>query len=111
MTKDELSIQKDSIDETDNIDETSSSQNLLSQFERTLSSSSEFNPSITFRNSSLSLTALDNEDVWSINDDNLPDTSLRSPSDDESMVYQRLPDELRIVEATMDSDFDQLGQS
>ena len=108
MSKDEPSIWKESIDEPDNIDESSSSQNLLSEFDQTLSSSSEFNLSIAARNSSLSLTVLGNEDAWTINDDHLPE--IISDDDDESMLYHRLPDELHVVQATMDSDLDQLGR-
>ena len=106
ILKDEPSVLKKTTDEADDLYDTSSSDNLLSQFEHTFSSSSDFNLSNALQNSSLSLAALDHEDAPTIDDENLPGTS----SDDESMLYHRLSDELNIVQATLESDLEQLGR-
>lgn len=90
--------------ENKSFDDTVSSNNYFYEFEQTLSSSSERDLSIALQSlnytSSLSLTTLDNQDTL------LPPT--QTTSDNESVLYLRLSNELNIVEATLDSDLDRI---
>jgi len=99
--------------ENESIDDTTSSNNFLYEFERTLSSSSELDLSIFLQSlndtSSLSLTNLDNQQELTT-DDNMSLTPTHIASDDESVLYSRLSEELNIAEATFDSDLDRIGR-
>ncbi len=104
-------INKNIDDDNESFDDTTSSNNFLSEFEDTLSSSSssELNLSIILETSSLSLTLLDNNQQEFITDnENMSLTSTQTISDNESVLYLRLSDELNIVEATLDSDLDRI---
>ena len=88
---------------------TTSSNNCLFEFEHhwSSSSSSELHLSLILQpseeTSSLSLTALDNA---TIDDDSMSLTVEQSSSEEESVLYLRLSDELNIAEATLDSDLE-----
>ena len=96
--------------------DTTSSNNYLYEFEKTFSSSSssELNLSIAFQSfndlSSLSLTLLDNQQESTTDEEeNSSLTPIQLTSDNESVLYLRLSDELNITEATLDSDLDRIG--
>ncbi len=96
--------------------DTTSSNNYLYEFEKTLSSSSlsELNLSIAFQSfndlSSLSLTVLDSQQESTTDEEeNSLLTPIQLTSDNESVLYLRLSDELNIIEATLDSDLDRRG--
>ncbi|CAF4967363.1 unnamed protein product, partial [Rotaria sp. Silwood1] len=81
------------------------------------SSLSDLNLSIALQSiddvSSLPLSILDNEEYLSTNDadDNkslLLYTSIQVTSDNESVLYSRLPNELNIGTATFDSDLEKI---
>jgi hypothetical protein len=94
--------------ETESIDDTASSNNFYYEFEQILSSSSsELDLSIALQNdtSSLSLTILDNQHELTT-DDSVSLTPTQLTSDNESVLYLRLEDELNIGEATLDSDLE-----
>ncbi|CAF2702261.1 unnamed protein product [Rotaria sp. Silwood2] len=120
LTKEEIStvINTNNENEKESINDTTSSNNLLGEFEQTLfssSSSSELDLSIALQSlndtSSLSLTSLDNQqNLITDDDENISLTPIRIKSDDESVLYLRLSDELNIAEATFDSDLDRIDR-
>lgn len=92
-----------------------SSEETLFQFQS--ASSSELNLTVDLQslneNSSLSLTALenDNENDLTNDEESLSLTiEQRSSSDEESVLFLRLPDELNIIEATLDSDLERIDR-
>ncbi len=92
-----------------------SSNNTLFNFDYTFSSSSELNLSIALQSindmSSLPLSALDNQEYLTTDDaDNtsLSLTASQLTSDNESVLYLRLPNELNIGAATLDSDLERI---
>jgi hypothetical protein len=94
-----------------------SSNNTLFNFDYTFSSSSELNLSIALQSindmSSLPLSALDNQDYLTTDDaDNtsLSLTASQLTSDNESVLYLRLPNELNIGVATLDSDLERIDR-
>jgi hypothetical protein len=106
------------IQEIDFIDSNSiSSNNTLFNFDHTFSSSSELNLSIALQSindmSSLPLSALDSEEYLT-NDDrdntSLSLTTSQITSDNESVLYSRLPNELNIGAATLDSDLERMDR-
>jgi len=106
------------IQEIDFIDSNSiSSNNTLFNFDYTFSSSSELNLSIALQSindmSSLPLSALDSEEYLT-NDDrdntSLSLTTSQITSDNESVLYSRLPNELNIGAATLDSDLERMDR-
>jgi hypothetical protein len=100
--------------ENPSLADTTSSNDLYFEFERTLSlsSESELNLSIAIQSlnetSSLSLSVLDNQEEMVINDKDISLTPTQTISDNESVLYLRLSEELNIVEATLDSDLDKI---
>jgi hypothetical protein len=115
-TKEEPSIMIKTImeDENQSITDTISSKNLFDELEQTLSSSSELDLSIALQSlndsSSLSLTAFDNEQKLTTDDECMSLTPTQLTSDNESVLYSRLSDELNIAEATFDSDVERIGR-
>jgi hypothetical protein len=113
-TKEESSVLINNEDNDD--DDTTSSNNFLFEFEQTLSSSSssELDLSIALQSlndlSSLSLTALNNQQDSTTDDDDQSLTPTQITSDDESVLYLRLSDELNITEATLDSDLERIDR-
>ncbi len=95
-----------------------SSNNTLFNFDYTYSSSSELNLSIALQSiddmSSLPLSALDNqEDLITDDEENqtrLSITPSQIISDNESVLYLRLPNELNIDAATLDSDLERIDR-
>jgi hypothetical protein len=95
-----------------------SSNNTLFNFDYTCSSSSELNLSIALQSiddmSSLPLSALDNqEDLITDDEENqtrLSITPSQIISDNESVLYLRLPNELNIDAATLDSDLERIDR-
>ncbi|CAF4025967.1 unnamed protein product, partial [Rotaria sordida] len=117
LTKEEISNAMSTIneDEKESINNTTSSNNLQYEFGQKLlsssSASSELDLSIASQllndTSSLSLTSLGNQQKLVTDDDeNIPLTPIQITSDNESVLYLRLSDELNIAEATFDSDLD-----
>jgi hypothetical protein len=90
-----------------------SSNNTLFNFDQTFSSSSELNLSLALQSindiSSLRLSALDNQEYLTNNEEE-NHTSLSITSDNESVLYLRLPNELNIGAATLDSDLERIDQ-
>ena len=93
-----------------------SSDNTLFNYDYTCSSSSELNLSLVFQStddlSSLPLSILDNQEYVSA-DGEEENTSLsltisQLTSDNESVLYLHLPNELIIDEATLDSDLERI---
>jgi hypothetical protein len=115
-TKEEPSVMIKTIaeDENQSITDTISSKNLFDELEQTLSSSSELDLSIALQslndNSSLSLTTFDNEQKLTTDDESMSLTPTQLTSDNESVLYLRLSDELNIAEATFDSDLERIGR-
>lgn len=122
--KEETTDVTKTIDEN-TLNDTTSSISVFENLERKISlsssssSSSEYDPSnaqLKFNdNSSLSLTSFDiQESLTPENDDEADENDLLMtmflPSDDESVLYLCISDELNVAEATLESDFDQLGQ-
>jgi hypothetical protein len=95
-----------------------SSNNTLFNFDQTLSSSSELDLSIALQSindlSSLPLSALDNQEYLTTDDDDNTSLSITlsqtSTSDNESVLYLRLPNELNIGAATLDSDLERIDR-
>lgn len=85
-------------------------------FDQTFSSSSELNLSLALQSmndlSSLPLSILDNQEYLTTdNDENntsLSITASQITSDNESVLYLRLPNELNIGAATLDSDLERI---
>lgn len=97
------------IEENDSI----SSYNTLFNFDQTIqSSSSEPNLSIALQSindiSSLQLSMLDNPTENEELGTNLSITTSQITSDNESVLYLRLPNELNIGAATLDSDLEKI---
>jgi hypothetical protein len=93
-----------------------SSNNSLFNYDQT-SSSSELNLSIALQSinniSSLVLSALDNQEYLTTSDDNdtsLSITPIQTTSDNDSVLYLRLTDELNIGAATLDSDLERIDR-
>jgi hypothetical protein len=104
-------------DEQESDSDVSSSNNLLYDIEPILSSSqSELDLSIAFQSinemSTLSLTALDSQQELTTDYDieDILLTPTHTTSDNESVLYLRLSDELNINEATLDSDLDRIDR-
>jgi hypothetical protein len=85
-----------------------SSNNTLFNFDQTFSSSSELNLSLALQSindiSSLRLSALDNQEYLTTNEEE------NHTSDNESVLYLRLPNELNIRAATLDSDLERIDR-
>ena len=98
-----------------------SSNSTLFNYNQT-SSSSELNLSIALQSindiSSLPLSAIDNQEYLTADDEDNIDTSLSitpiqiatTTSDNESVLYLRLPNELNVDVATLDSDLERIDQ-
>lgn len=92
------------------------SDDALDQLDHTLSpSDSDSNLSVALASpknaSSLSLTDVDNQlDVTTGDSETLSLTPTYTISDNESVLYSRLPEELHINQAVLDSDLDRLGR-
>ncbi|CAF1451848.1 unnamed protein product [Rotaria sp. Silwood1] len=122
LTKEEIStiINTNNEDEKESTNDTISSNNFLYEFEQMFfsssSSSSELNLSIALQSlhntSSLSLTSLDNQQqlITDDDDENNSLTPIQITSEDESVLYLRLSNELNITEATFDSDLDRIDR-
>ncbi len=90
--------------------DTASSNDLYFEFEQTFSSSSELSIALQSLNetSSLSISVLDNQEAIITHDEDVSLTPIQTSSDNESVLYLRLSDELNIVKATWDSDLDKI---
>lgn len=99
-----------------------SSNNTLFNYDQTYSPSSELNLSVLLQSindlSSLPLSHFDQDECTILNDDqekeamneSLSLTISQRSSDNESVLYLRLPNELNIDVATMESDFERLDR-
>jgi hypothetical protein len=95
-----------------------SSNNTLFNFDQTFSSSSELNLSLALQSindiSSLPLSALDNQEYLTTDEEenhtSLSITISQVTSDNESVLYLRLPNELNIGAATLDSDLERIDR-
>jgi hypothetical protein len=93
-----------------------SSNNTLLNYDQTLSSSSELNLSVALQSindmSSLPLSALDNQEYITTDDNTSLSITLSqiTTSDNESVLYLRLPNELNIGAATLDSDLERIDR-
>ena len=99
-----------------------SSNNTLFNYDQTYSPSSELNLSVLLQSindlSSLPLSHFDQGECTTTNDDqkneaingSLSLTISQTSSDNESVLYLRLPNELNIDVATMESDFERLDR-
>ncbi|CAF3763691.1 unnamed protein product [Rotaria socialis] len=95
--------------------DSTSSNNTLCNYDRTLSSISELELSIALQPindvSSLPLSTLDNQDYLIADDEDADENTslpIQATSDTESVLYLRLPYELNMGAATFDSDFDKI---
>ncbi|CAF0736219.1 unnamed protein product [Adineta steineri] len=117
-----ISIDQKNEDDANSITDTSTSNDFLDEIEQALSSTdSELDLSTALLStkdiSSLSLTVLDNQyESVTTDDDNENEnesislTPACTTSDNESVLYLRLSNELNMNEATLDSDLDRIGR-
>jgi hypothetical protein len=120
-SKEAISVLATNPEENDDDEETAtltttSSNNCLFEFEHNLSSSSssELHLSVLLQSSdessSLSLTAVETGRLLTTDDESMSLTYEQSSSDEESVLFLRLADELNIAEATLDSDLERLDR-